>query len=114
MGDDVTRYIEKLNDWRAELAESLRTMVHNTIPEVTEKIEYGKPHFSKNGKHAAVIHAGKDRISFMIFNAADLAEIKGFFKSLATPDRKAATFKQGDAVDLEVLASLLKQASETL
>lgn len=114
MNEEVTQYIQKLPPWQVEICESLRKVVLDTIPSVQERIQYGKPHYMKDGHYAAVISAAKDKVSFMIFNAADLEDIKGFFKSTSSPDRKTATITQGTEVDYAALASRLKQASDGL
>jgi hypothetical protein len=114
MNQEVTRYIEKLQKWQVEICEALRKMIYETIPDVEERLQYGKPHYLRDGHYACVIHAAKDKISFMIFNAGELQEIKGFFKSMSSPDRKAATLKEGQEVDYKLLANLLKQAAGSL
>ena len=114
MNTEVTQYIQKLPDWQADVAEKLRQLIHATIPDVEERLQYGKPHYLKNGHYAAVIHAAKDKVSFMLFNAGKLEEIEGFFKSTSSPDRKTATIKEGDKVDYEQLSALLKEASASL
>lgn len=114
MNQEVTAYIEKLKPWQIEVCEALRKMVHQQIPAVEERLQYGKPHYLKNGHYAAVIHAAKDKISFMLFNATELEEIKGFFKSMSGPERKTATILEGQKVDYKQLADLLKRASASL
>ena len=99
MNQEVTQYIQKLQNWQVEVCESLRKMVYETIPDIEERLQYGKPHYLKDGHYACVIHAAKDKVSFMIFNAGELKEIKGFFKSMSSPDRKAVTLKEGQEVD---------------
>jgi hypothetical protein len=100
MNPEVNKYIEKLPKWQADVFESLRKVITETIPGV--------------GHYAAVIHAAKDKISFMIFNATDLQEIKGFFKSTSSPERKSATIMEGQEIDYKLLSDLLKQASSSL
>lgn len=114
MNEEVSQYIDKLQPWQIEVCGELRKMIINTIPEVQERLQYAKPHYLKNGHYACVIHGAKDKISFMIFNAESLDEIKGFFKSTTSPDRKTATITEGQKVDYEVLATLLSKASATL
>ena len=114
MNQEVTQYFQKLPKWQAEVCEALRKMIHETIPTIEERMQYGKPHYLKNGHYASVIHAAKDKVSFMIFNAGELAEIKGFFKSMSSPDRKTATISEGQEVDYELLSNLLKQAAGSL
>ena len=114
MDQEVTGYIEKLLPWQVIVSETLRKMIFRTIPDVQERLQYGKPHYLKNGHYAAVISAAKGKVSFMIFNAGELAEIKGFFKSMTSPDRKTATITEGQEVDYEQLSKLLAKASASL
>jgi len=74
MNQAVTDYIEALNtkpkqEWQAEVSAHLRKIVHDSIPDVEEKIQYGKPHFLKNGKYAAVLGTAKGWVTLTIFNA---------------------------------------------
>lgn len=114
MNQEVTQYIQKLPKWQVEVCDSLRKIIYETIPAVEERVQYGKPHYLKDGHYACVIHAAKNKVSFMIFNAGELKEIKGFFKAMSSPDRKAATISEGQEVDYKLLSSLLKEASESL
>jgi hypothetical protein len=114
MNPEVTQYIEKLPPWQKEVATALRKMVLKTIPDAEERLQYGKPHYLKNGHYAAVIMGAKDKVSFMLFNATELAEIKGYFKSMTAPDRKTATITEGLAVDYKQLGDFLKQTSKSL
>lgn len=114
MNQEVTTYIQKLPKWQVEVCESLRKMIHKTIPGVEERLQYGKPHYLKDGHYAAVVHAAKDKVSFMIFNAGKLDEIKGFFKSMSDANRKTATIAEGQKVDYTQLSGLLKKASGSL
>jgi hypothetical protein len=114
MNEEVSQYIQKLPIWQVEICESLRKVVFETIPDTQERMQYGKPHYLKDGHYAAVISAAKDKISFMIFNAGELEDIKGFFKSTTSPDRKTATITQSTEVDYALLAAKLKQASDGL
>lgn len=114
MNQEVSAYIEKLPEWQQAICDNLRKMVSKTIPAAEERMQYGKPQYLKNGHYACLYMAAKDKVSFMIFNAGDLQEIKGFFKSMSDPGRKTATIKEGDTVDYKQLAALLKQASASL
>ncbi len=114
MNKEVTGYIQKLPKWQVDVCESLRKMIHKTIPAVEERLQYGKPHYLKNGHYAAVVHAAKDKVSFMIFNAGELEEIKSFFKSMSDANRKTATITEGQEVDYTLLSGLLKKASASL
>lgn len=114
MNEEVSQYIKKLPKWQVEIFEKLRALIFKTIPAVEERLQYGKPHYLKNGHYAAVIHAAKDKVSFMLFNATELEEIKGYIKSMAAPDRKTATILEGQKVDYAQLATFLKKTSKGL
>ncbi|MGI8329627.1 DUF1801 domain-containing protein [Actinomadura scrupuli] len=114
MNDEVTQYINKAQPWQIEVCEKLRAMVGQTIPDVEERLQYGKPHYLKNGHYAAVIAVGKDKISFMVFNAADIPPVKGFLRALGNGDRKAVDIREGQAVDYSALAGILKETATAL
>ena len=110
MNKEVTEYIQKLPKWQVDVFESLRKLIYKTIPDVEERLQYGKPHYLKNGHYACVVHAAKDKVSFLIFNAGELEEIKGSFKSMSDPERKTATIIEGQKVDYTELSGFLKKA----
>jgi hypothetical protein len=113
MNQDITTFIESINQpWQVEVSNRLRQMVHQSIPDVEERIQYGKPHFLKNGKYAAVITPSKDAVSFMIFNVADLELQKGLFEG--NTERKWIKIRDGQSTDYEMLGKLLVQASSSL
>ncbi|GAA0137095.1 hypothetical protein YSY43_39360 [Paenibacillus sp. YSY-4.3] len=111
MNQEVTAYIENLPKWQGEVSSILRDMVHETIPEAEERIQYKKPHFLKNGHYAAVISPSKDAIAFMIMNANGVDFPKGFE---GPAERKWIKLREGDNPDLTMLSGLLKQASNPL
>lgn len=111
MNQEVTDFIDKLPSWQVGVAASLREMVHRTVPETEERIQYKKPHFLKNGHYAAVISPSKDAVAFMIMNAEGIDFPKGFD---GPAERKWIKLREGDVPDLPLLSDLLKQASRTL
>lgn len=110
--EEVTSFIGNMSaPWQIELANRLREVVHRTIPDVAERIQYKKPHFLKNGRYAAVISPSKDAIAFMIMNAEGVEFPEGFE---GPPERKWIKLKEGASPDYDQLASLLAQASASL
>ncbi len=107
MNQEVTAFIESIaQPWQVEVCNRLRQMVHQSIPDGEERMQYRKPHFLKNGKYAAVITPSKDAVSFMIFtNGADLELPKGLFEG--PPERKWIKIRDGQSTDYEMLAKLL-------
>ncbi|MGW7686017.1 DUF1801 domain-containing protein [Kribbella sp. NPDC054772] len=114
MQNDVTSYIDNGLPWQITVCEKLREVVRQTIPDVEEKMQYGKPHFLKNEQHAAVIHVAKNKVSFMVFNAAQVDPVKGVLRSLGNGDRKSADISENQDVDYELLADILSRTSSTL
>ena len=112
---EVTEYIEKIKlPWQAEVATQIRATIFKAVPEAEEKIQYGKPHYRKNGKYLCVMGTAKGWLSFTIFNATDLKPPEGMFESSDTGDRKTIKLLEGQPVDSALLSKLLKQAAETL
>lgn len=110
---EVTAFIEGLDQpWKVEICTELRDMVHRTIPEIDERIQYKKPHFLMNGKYTAVITPSKAAVAFMIFNTTDLELPEGKFEG--PPERKWIKFKEGEKPDYKMLSQLLDQAAQTL
>ncbi|MFI1464033.1 DUF1801 domain-containing protein [Nocardia carnea] len=114
MNDEVTQYIDRLLPWQIEVCRRLRAMVHTTIPGAEEQIQYGKPHFLKNGHHAALIHAAKSKVSFMVFNASEIEPVKGVLRSMGNGERKTADIAEGQDIDYDLLAGFLAKASSSL
>jgi hypothetical protein len=115
---EVTDYINKLNDkpkqeWQAEVCNHLRQTVLQSIPDADERLQYGKPHYRKNNKYAAVIGTAKGWVTFTIFNAGAINAPEGFFEA-GDPDRKNYKIVEGQSVDYTQLGKYLQQASSTL
>ncbi|MFJ8602652.1 DUF1801 domain-containing protein [Streptomyces shenzhenensis] len=109
MNDDVTDYIEKAKPWQKQVCTRLRKLAHRTIPGVEEAFLYGKPHFLRDGGHAAVIHVAKDKVSFMVFDAAGVDAVPGLLRPLGNGDRKAVDIREGDEVDYDLIADVLRR-----
>lgn len=114
MSQEVTGYIGNLaQPWQAEVCQSLHRIVHQAIPEVVDRLQYGKPHYLKNGKYACAIGTAKGWVNLTIFNAAGLDAPDGLFEP-GPPERKTVKIRQGQAVDHALLAKLLRQAASTI
>ncbi|MCR2805919.1 DUF1801 domain-containing protein [Paenibacillus soyae] len=113
MNQEVVDFIANVKEpWQSELCRELRDLVHRALPDATERLQYKKPHFLRNGKYAAVISTSKDAVSFTIFNTAELSLPEGLFDG--PPERKTIKLKQGQALDAELLESLLAEAAAGL
>lgn len=113
MNEAVTEYIDKISqEWQAEICKQVRHIVQQSVPGVEERIQYGKPHFLKQGKYAAVLGTAKDWVSFTLFNVTALEAPEGFFEP-GSPDRKTVKIRKGQTVDYALLARLLQQAANS-
>jgi hypothetical protein len=111
MNQVIAEYIQKIKlPWQAEICTRLDEIIHQAIPEVQERIQYGKPHYLQAGKYACVVGTAKGWVSFTIFNAKALEAPEGFFEP-GDPDRKTIKIKEGQAVDYELLAKFVRQAA---
>ncbi len=114
MNQDIAAYINKIDQkWQAEVCTRLDQIIHQSIPDVQERIQYGKPHYLKNGKYACVVGTAKGWVSFTIFNAEALEAPERFFEP-GDPNRKTIKIRQEQAVDYDLVAKLVQQASNTL
>ncbi|MFG1918858.1 DUF1801 domain-containing protein [Micromonospora sp. NPDC048898] len=85
-------------------------MIDQTVPGVEERLQYGKPHFLKNGHYAVA----KAKVSFMVINAADVPEVKGLLRAMGTGERKTVDITEGQDVDFGALAAILGKTSAAL
>ncbi|MFQ6397920.1 DUF1801 domain-containing protein [Nocardia sp. KC 131] len=111
MDEKLAAYFAKILPWQNELCQKLQLLIHDTLPDVDAQLLYGKPHYLINGHYAAVIAVAKDKVSFMVFNAADIPEVKGVLRSLGKGERKAVTITEGQDVDYAQLAELLTKTT---
>src|SRR5688572_14753744 len=118
MNQEVTDYINKHSDkpkqeWQVEVCNQLRQTVLQAIPDADERLQYGKPHYRKNNKYAAVIGTAKGWVTLTIFNAADINVSEGIFEP-GDPDRKTVKILEAQTIDYELLGRYLQQAASTL
>ncbi len=112
MNDEITTYINKLNQpWQADVCQRIRETIHQSVPEVIERIQYGKPHFMKGKQYVGVLGPAKAWVSYTIFNAQSLETPEGLFESSDTGDRRTIKIREGQEVDYDLLAALTKQAN---
>jgi len=114
MNQEIAAYINKIDQkWQAEVCTRLDEIIHQSISDVQERIQYGKPHYLKNGKYACVLGTAKGWVSFTIFNAEALEAPDGFFEP-GDPNRKTIKIRQEQEVDYNLLAKFVEQAASSL
>jgi hypothetical protein len=115
MNPEITTYIDALSmDWQKVLCTQLRAIIHSAIPEATEKIQYGKPHFFKNKKYIAVLGPAKGWVSFTLFNATNVEAPDGTFEPSDITERRTIKFKSGQQPDAALLTKMIAVAAASL
>jgi hypothetical protein len=92
----------------------LRKIVFQSAPGVEELLQYGKPHYKKDGKFVCTYNTAKAWVSFTLFNAGSLEVPDGFFEPGNNPDRKTVKITEGQNTDYNLLAKLLQHASDSI
>ncbi|MCW2760388.1 MAG: hypothetical protein JWR85_589 [Marmoricola sp.] len=111
MNHDVTSYIEGTKPWQVEVCTALRETVHNALADIEEALQYGKPHFVREGHNVAVLHVAAAKVSFMVFDAGVVEPVPGLLRSLGSGDRKVVDIREGESVDLGFIADLLRRTA---
>jgi len=115
MNQDVTDYIQGLDQpWKIEVCTAIRQRIHESVPDVAERLQYKKPHFLKDGKYLAVLGPAKGWVSFTIFNATELEAPDGTFEPGGAPERKNVKIREDQNIDHDLLGKLVAQAASTL
>ena len=109
--------IEALGDWRGEVLARLRAVVHRADPEVVEEVKWRKPTNPMGvpvWAHDGMICTGetyKDKVKLTFARGAALDDPAGLFNaSLTGSTRRAIDLREGDAIDEEALAALVRSA----
>jgi hypothetical protein len=103
--------IAELDDWRGETLAALRAIVKRADPDVVETWKWrGVPVW----EHDGIICTGetyKQVVKMTFAKGASLDDPKGLFNSsLEGNTRRAIDFREGEAIDEEALASLVRAA----
>ncbi|RAI02283.1 hypothetical protein DLJ53_13035 [Acuticoccus sediminis] len=107
----IDERIASLCDWRGDMLARLRAVIHRAEPEVVEEWKWrGVPVWYRNG----MICTGetyKNAVKMTFAKGAALDDPSGLFNaSLEGNTRRAIDFHEGDGVDEEALAALIRSA----
>ena len=115
---EIDGQIAALGDWRGELLGRLRTVIRGADPDIVEDLKWRKP--SNPGgvpvwSHDGIICTGetyKDKVKLTFANGASVDDPSGLFNSsLEGKTRRAIDFREGDAIDEDALAALIRSAA---
>jgi hypothetical protein len=114
--EQIDARIEELGDWRGETLAQVRALVKEADPEVVEEWKWAKatspgvPVWSHDG----IICTGetyKNVVKMTFAKGASLEDPSGLFNSsLEGNVRRAIDFREGDEIDEEALAALIRAA----
>lgn len=105
------------NDWRGELLDRIRSIIHRVHPGVVEEVKWVKPTNPAGvpvWSHNGIICTGetyKDKIKLTFARGAALADPARLFNSsLDGNARRAIDIHEGDTIDDKALAALILAA----
>ena len=107
----IDERIAELGDWRGEMLAKIRAVIKRADPEVVEEWKWrGVPVWSHDG----IICTGetyKNVVKMTFAEGASLEDPSGLFNSsLEGNVRRAIDFREGDEIDEEALAALIRAA----
>ena len=109
----IDNQIAELADWRAEFYISLRKLIHEAGPELTEEWKWGTGVWSWKGNILSIA-AFKDHVRLTFFKGALLPDPEGLLVS--GPDAKlirSINFCKGDVIQSKAIAALIQAAIAT-
>lgn len=109
--DLIDRKIAELADWRGDMLARIRAVILKADPEAIEEVKWrGVPVWS----HAGILCTGetyKNAVKMTFMKGASLEDPAGLFNSsLEGNTRRAIDFHDGDVVNEEALAGLIRAA----
>jgi hypothetical protein len=109
--------IEALGDWRREMFQRLRALVHEADAQVIETVKWRKasnPLGVPVWEHDGILCTGetyKDKVKLTFAHGAALADPSGLFNSSLDGNvRRAIDFREGDKIDGKALKALIRAA----
>jgi hypothetical protein len=107
----IDERIKELGDWRGKTLAKLRTLIHETDPEIVEEWKWmGTPIFSHDG----IVCTGetyKNAVKMTFARGAALKDPSGLFNSSLDGNvRRAIDIREGDKIDVPALKDLIRAA----
>ncbi|MFA5595127.1 MAG: DUF1801 domain-containing protein [Trueperaceae bacterium] len=115
----IDKRIEALGDWRGEVLASVRQLILEADPQITEEAKWAKPTNVAGvpvWSHGGIVCTGEvysDKVKLTFAHGATLPDPHGLFNaSLQGNTRRAIDLKEGDALDAEAFKELVRSAVE--
>jgi hypothetical protein len=114
LNQQVTDYIQNIDqEWQIEICKTIRSVIHQSVPDVKEQIKMTTPNYTKNGKVVCTFFSAKTWVTLTIFNIGNLEIPESLHNVSDYPDRMQLKIKKGHALDEHALASFMHQAANT-
>ena len=104
----VDSWMEELDPSLREIAQTLRLLVLQAVPDVSESIKWGAPCYERSGK-VCYLAANKGYINLGFFNGAGLNNPDGLIEGTGAKMRHVKVRKPED-IRPEVFAALVQEA----
>ncbi len=106
----IDKQIAELTDWRGQMIAHLRTLIHETDPDITEEWKWDTAVWSHQGLVCAVA-TFKKAVKMNFFQGAFLEDSQKLFNAgLDAKKTRAIDFHEGDVVDETALKELIRAA----
>ena len=106
----IDTQIAELTDWRGQMIARLRTLIHETDPNITEEWKWDTAVWSHKGLVCAV-GPFKKAVKMNFFQGAFLEDPQKLFNAgLDAKKTRAIDFHEGDAVNETALKELIRAA----
>jgi hypothetical protein len=106
----ITNQITELDDWRGKTLASLRKLILEAVPDITEEWKWDTPVWSRKGN---VVAAGafKDHVKLNFFKGASLSDPQGLFNAgFEAKATRAIDLREDDDINESALQDLIRAA----
>lgn len=108
--EKIDNYIINLTDWRGDILDQLRRIIHESVAGIDEEWKWDVPVFTKNGMVCA-ISAFKDHVKINFFKGAKLPDPHGIINGgLESKSHRSIDFSEGDEINEPALKNLVRDA----
>jgi hypothetical protein len=108
--EQIDKYIADTPGWRGDMLATLRKLILETVPDMTEEWKWNSPVWS-HGKPVCSASAFKQHVGMNFFQGAYLADPHNLFNSgLESKNSRTAKFLEGDTINEAALQELVRTA----
>jgi hypothetical protein len=109
--EEIDKQIKDLNDWRGELLENIRKLIHNVDPEIKEDWRWmGTACWYHNGL-IALANPHKDKVKLTFYQGAHLKDPSNLFNNGLNGNKwRAIDFYEKDKINEKALKALIREA----